>query len=144
MKLNTQTNEYHIIFFGAFFLFTISFFSYFYTNALITDPENMIIHTRLIYYDGKYSETYKKEDLNTAAYVLNKSSQNIFMTIFEKNPAGGEKKYDMIIAPWQNQFLKTDGPGVALFTNFDHTSTSTIIFTKNPGFLKYYPAWLKK
>ena len=137
-KYNT-TKKHHIIFFGTFFLMIASLFSYFYTKALITNPENLIIHTRLVYYDGKFSETYRQEDLKTAAYFLNKSNENIYIKIYEYDKLNKQQKYEMLVAPWQNQFLKTEGPGVAIFTNPNHTSTSTIVFSKYTLSQKYYP-----
>ncbi len=134
-----KTNKHHIIFFGTFFLTSIFLSSYFYTQALITNPENLVIHTRIVYYDGKFSSSYEKEDLKTAAYFLNKSSENIYIRVYEYDENYKEKKYEMLVAPFQNQFLKTEGPGTMFFTNANHTSTSTLVFTKYVNYRKYNP-----
>jgi hypothetical protein len=133
-----ETKKSHTIVFGGFFLIFIALICMKLTEAVVLNPEDMIIHTNVVYYDGKFSDTGKVEDTRTALYVLNQSDETIYATIYEYDKNKKEVKTAVQITGRQNQFIKTDGPGVVYLNNMDNTSTSIIKFSRWPSLKRYY------
>lgn len=130
----------HFLLFTATFVFVILFFI-FYTisQAVILDPQNMVIHTTIVYYDGKFLENYKREDTKTALYVLNQSDEVIYATTYEYDKFGKEKYEVVQIQGFKNQFMKTEGPGVIYLNNSDQSAKATIKFSKWFKFKYFIP-----
>lgn len=103
----------------------------------------MVIHTTIVYYDGKFSESYKREDTKTALYILNQSDEVIYATAYEYDKFGKEKYEVVQILGWQNQFMKTEGPGVIYLNNSDQSAKATIKFSKWFKFKYFIPDSLK-
>jgi hypothetical protein len=81
------------------------------------------------------------EDTKTALYVLNASDEYIYATIFEYDKNYKEVRTAVQIGPRQNQYIKTDGPGVVYLTNADGSASSTIKFSRWYTVKKiYYPS----
>lgn len=125
------------IFLLSYFIL-ISFFTFLnISQAVILDPKDSIHHTTIIYYDGKFSETKKVEDIYTALYVLNQSNETIYATIYEYNKFKKEVFQVVQILGNQNQFIKTEGSGVVYLNNSDNTAASVIKFSRWAKF-KYF------
>ena len=137
-KQHKATKPAHVAIFGTVFLLGIIFIFYKLAESVVLNPENMIIHTNVVYYDGKFSATSKVEDTKTALYVLNQSDEVIYATVFEYDRRGKEIKTAVQITPQQNQFIKTEGPGVVYLINQDGTSSSTIKFSRWYSWNRYY------
>lgn len=136
-KIHNKTNDFHVVIFGSAFLFIVVFVFWKVAESVVLDPANMIIHTNVVYYDGKFSDTNKFEDTRTALYVMNESEEAITAAIYEYDTNGKQKETDIQIAPHQNQFVKTEGPGVVYLNNADYTSSSTIKFSRWAVFKRY-------
>lgn len=137
MSQKAKTKESHILIFGTIFLFGAIFLFYKLTEAVVLNPANMIVHTELVYYDGKFSDKSKVADTYTALYVLNESGETIYATAFEYDKNWKEIKTAVQIGPYQNQFIKTEGPGVVYLQNASNTSSSTVRFSRWATFKSY-------
>jgi len=135
---HSETKKSHTVVFGGLFLIIIVLIGIKLAEGVVLDPADMIIHTNVVYYDGKFSDTGKVEDTRTALYVLNQSNETIYATVYEYGKDGKEVKTAVQIVGWQNQFIKTDGPGVVYLNNMDNTSTSVIKFSRWPNLKRFY------
>lgn len=125
------TKPSHIVIFGSIFIFILFFIFYKLTEAAKLSPDlGVAVHTNIIYYDGVFSDTNKVEDTKTALYVLNASDEYVYATIFEYDKNHKEVSLAVQIGPRQNQYIKTDGPGVVYLTNADGTATSKVKFSR--------------
>lgn len=131
------TKSVHVLIFGTIFLIILFFITYSLTQGVILRPENMIVHTNVVYYDGQFSDTNKIEDTKTALYVLNQSEEYVYATVFEYDKNRKEVSTAVQIAPRQNQFMKTNGPGVIYLINNNGTASSTIKFSRWATIKKY-------
>lgn len=132
-----KTKKSHILIFGSLFLIILIFIVYKMANAVSLRPENIIVHTNIVYYDGKFSAKNLTEDTKTALYVLNQSNEYVYATIFEYDSSHKEVRTAVQIGPNQNQFIKTDGPGVVYLINSDNTASSTVKFSRWYTIKKY-------
>jgi predicted membrane metal-binding protein len=145
--LHRKSPTHFLLFAGAFIFIIIFFIFYTVSQAVILDPENMVIHTTVVYYDGKFSESYKREDTKTALFILNQSDEVIYATAYEYDKFGKDKgtqspreKYEVVqILGWQNQFMKTEGPGVIYLNNSDQSAKATFKFSKWFKFKYFIP-----
>jgi hypothetical protein len=130
----------HFLLFTGTFIFVILFFIFYnISQAVILDPKNTIVHTTIVYYDGQFSENYRREDTKTALYILNQSDEVIYATAYEYDKFGKEKYEVVQILGWQNQFMKTEGPGVIYLNNSDQSAKATIKFSKWFKFKYFIP-----
>lgn len=135
-----QKSPTHFLVFSGLFVFIFLFFIFFtISQAVILDPKNAVIHTTVVYYDGQFSETNKREDTKTALYVLNQSDEVIYATVYEYDKFGKEKYEVVQILGWQNQFMKTEGPGVIYLNNSDQSAKSVIKFSRWFKFKYFIP-----
>lgn len=125
-----KTKDSHIFIFGTLIIFIFSFVSAKYALSAQFMPTNAALHTNLVYYDGQFSEKIILADLNTALYVLNKSNEYVYATVFEYDPNHREISTSIQIAPMQNQFVKPDGPGVVYLMNPSGSASSTVKFSR--------------
>ncbi len=132
-----KTKKSHVIIFGSLFLALIIALTYTLSEGVVLRPENLIVHTNLVYYDGEFSQKKLVEDTHTALYVLNQSDEIVYATIFEYDKNYKEKSTAVQIMARQNQFIKTEGPGVVYLINDDGTSSSTVRFSRWATVKKY-------
>lgn len=128
--LHQKAPTHFLIFTASFVLIIVFFIFYFVSEAVILDPKDAIHHTTVVYYDGQFSETSRREDLKTALYVLNHSDEVIYATVYEYDKFGKEKYEVVQISGQQNQFMKTEGPGVIYLNNSDSSAQSVIKFSR--------------
>jgi hypothetical protein len=73
-----------------------------------------------------------------ALYVLNKSDEVIYATVYEYDKSGKEMRNAVQIIGQQNQFIKTEGPGVVYLMNSNNSATSTIKFSRWAKMKKFF------
>jgi hypothetical protein len=129
-KKPKPTEKTHVVVFGFIFLFVLSFIIVKLAEGVSLWPGEIVVHTNILYYDGHFSDTNKTEDTKTALYVLNQSNENIYATIFEFDKNHKEVRVAVQIGPWQNQYIKTEGPGVVYLSNADGTAKSVVKFSR--------------
>lgn len=137
--LHKKSPTHFLLFAGTFIFLIIFFIFYTISQAIILDPKNAVVHTTIVYYDGKFSESYKREDTKTALYILNQSDEVIYATAYEYDKFGKEKYEVVQIQGFQNQFMKTEGPGVIYLNNQDQSSKAVIKFSKWFKFKYFIP-----
>ena len=135
-----KTSHSHVFLFGSLFLFLLIFGTYKFSEAVILDPVNLTYHTNVLYYDGKFSDTNKVEDLKTALYVLNQSSEVVYATVYEYDRNGKEIKTAIQIMGGENQFIKPEGTAVVYLNNPKNTSSCIIKFSRWAPYKKFYPS----
>jgi hypothetical protein len=134
----------HFLIFTATFVFIFLFFIFYATSqAVILNPDNVTVHTTIVYYDGEFSEKYKREDTKTALFILNQSDEVIYATVYEYDKFGKEKYEVVQILGQQNQYLKTEGPGVIYLNNADNTAQSVVKFSRWFKFKYFLPESFK-
>lgn len=131
------TRKSHILIFGTVFIIILSVIISQIAESVTLEPDNIIIHTNLVYYDGHFSKKTIVEDLSTALYVLNQSDENIYANIYEYDKSHKETKTFLQIKAWENKYIKTDGPGVVYLSNSEGTSDSIVKFSRWASFKKY-------
>ena len=135
---NKDAESHQIVGTVIIILAIFTFVFYRIAEGVILDPKDAVHHTTVVYYDGYFSIPGSVEDTNTALYVLNQSDELIYATVYEYDKKGKEVKNAVQILGRQNQFIKTEGPGVVYLMNSDTSATSTIKFSRWAKFKKLY------
>ena len=128
--LSTNSPTHFLIFSGTFILIIFFFIFYKISSAVIYDPGDNYYHTHVMYYDGNFSNRLIREDVQTGLFLLNTSTESVEANIYEYDRFGLEKKETKTIDAGQNQFIKTEGPGVVYLNNLENTKRSIIKFSK--------------
>ncbi len=119
-----------LIFSGALVFIFLFFIFYAISNAVTYDPGEDLYHTTVIYYDGDFSNTLVREDVQTGLYFVNMSQEDIKADIYEYDGLGKEIKDSKTIPAGAYHFVKTQGPGVVYLSNLGNTKRSVIKFSK--------------
>ena len=137
MRKAPKTHPANVLIFGSIFLFLIVFLFYNFSQAVTLRPEEIIVHTELVYYDGRFSTPKITADTHTALYLLNQSDEVVYATVYEYDKQKREVMTAVQIPARENQFIKTDGPGVVYLVNEEGNSSSTVRFSRWATIKKY-------
>lgn len=106
--------------------------AYLYTQALSTKMETDVpVHTRVVYYDGNFSQDIAIEELDTSVYVVNETKESIKATSYEYLKNNNQNSLGQAtINPEAQLLLTTKKPSLILLQN-QSGKQSLIIVGKN-------------
>ena len=131
-------NKFQVTILGTIFLFFFILGLFKFSEAVSFNPGSQAYHTNLLYFDGAFSSNSILEDTNTALYLMNQSNEYLIATIYEYDKSMREQRTIVQIAPHENRFIKTDGPGIIYLSNFNNTAYSIAKFSRNYSKKKYF------
>jgi hypothetical protein len=132
-SLNKEVNINHILSLTILPVFLYGLF-YAYTLAVSTDfNPNTDVHTRIVYYDGNFSQELAMDTIDTSIYVVNQSTDTVKALVYEYNSTENNTNTATLvnIDSYQDKLLTTLMPSLVILTNLSGTSTSTILVGEN-------------
>jgi hypothetical protein len=109
--------------------------AYIYAQALKTSvPEGVPVHTRIVYYDGNFSQDIAIEELETAVYVINQSNDVVNVTAYEYLQSSNQNAVSKVqIAPKSKTVIATVKPSLVLIESGSKSSSLILIGKNNLG-----------
>lgn len=92
---------------------------------------NKPVHTRIVYYDGQFSQDIATEEIDTSVYVVNTSSEYLNVAGYEYDQTGKNLLTSAVVEPNKQAMFTVRTPGLVSIQNQNQNKSSLIVIGKN-------------
>lgn len=92
---------------------------------------NKPVHTRIVYYDGQFSQDIATEEIDTSVYVVNTSSEYLNVAGYEYDRTGKNLLTSAVVEPNKQAMFTVRTPGLVSIQNQNKDKSSLVLIGKN-------------
>jgi hypothetical protein len=92
---------------------------------------NKPVHTRIVYYDGQFSQDIATEEIDTSVYVVNTTSEYLNVAGYEYDQTGKNLLTNAVVEPNKQAMFTVITPGLVSIQNQNKDKSSVVLVGKN-------------
>lgn len=130
-KLHQEVHPHHwlMVILTPFIVYSIV---YFYAQAMSTSvATDTPIHTRIVYYDGTFSQNIAIEEIDTSVYFVNQTTEPLQITTYEYAQDGRNILSNATVQNNSQLLVSTKKPSLIFAQNPSHTKQSLVLVGRN-------------